>query len=156
MTMTQWNRPFPPLSIGQIEQFEESLGTPLPPAYRTYLLSQNGGFPTDYLTFHIPAISDDRGSVMLGALFGIGRRGSGLDLETQVEELKDVVPQGYIPIGADPGGNLLLLTIGTPFQERIVFWDRVGFLARTTGWNLFPVAEDINQFLESLRHMRDS
>ena len=154
--MTTWNRPFPPSTLGQVEQFEESIGASVPPAYRKYLLSQNGGSPSDYLEFRIPAVADDKGGVMLGAIYGIGKRGSGMDLETQYEELNDVVPQGYIPIGEDPGGNLLLLAIHEPSRDNIVFWDRVGLLARETGQKMFPVADDINQFLESLRVMRNT
>ncbi len=78
-----------------------------------------------------------------------------MDLETQLEELNDVVPEGYIPIGEDPGGNLLLLSLHSHSKDHIFFWDRVGILARERGQNLFPVAEDINQFLESLRLMED-
>jgi hypothetical protein len=93
---------------------------------------------------------------MLGAMYGIGKRGSGLDLETQFQELNDVVPQGHIPIGEDPGGNLLLMAVHEPSRDRIVFWDRVGILAMETGQNFFPVADDVSQFLKSLRVMRDA
>jgi hypothetical protein len=124
----------------------------LPPSYRKYLLSQNGGTPSDYLEFRVPGVLD-KGWVMLGAIYGIGKPGDGLDVETQFEELKDVVPDGHIPIGEDPGGNLLLVAMREPSRDRIVFWDRVGLLARDAGQNLFPVADEINQFLESLRAM---
>ena len=93
---------------------------------------------------------------MLGAMYGIGEHGSGLDLETQYQELNDVVPKGHIPIGEDPGGNLLLVATHGPFKDQIIFWDRVGFLARALGRNSFPVSDDINLFLESLHTMRDA
>lgn len=152
--MTTWNRPFPPSSSDEVEQFEKCIGASLPPAYRRYLLSQNGGSPSDYLEFRIPGVTGEMGEVMLGAMYGIGNRGNGIDLETQYEEFNDVVPQGYIPIGEDPGGNMLLLAIHDPSKDNIVFWDRVGLLA--TGQNLFTVANDINQFLDSLRVMRNT
>ena len=148
--MTTWDRSFPPSSPTQVEKFEKCIGTSLPPAYGKYLLSQNGGFPSDYLMFRIPGLADDKGGVMLGAMYGIGERGNGLDLETQYQELNDVIPHGHIPIGEDPGGNLLLVAIHEPFKDQIVFWDRIGLLARELGQNLFQVADDINQFLASL------
>jgi hypothetical protein len=153
--MTIWDRPFSPASPVHIERFEQCIGSLLPPAYRNYLLSQNGGIPSEYLEFKIPEIFGDVGRVMLGAMYGIGERGSGIDLETQYEELDDVVPQGHIPIGEDPGGNLLLLVVHGPSRERIVFWERVGLFASQQGKTLFPIADDINRFLESLRVMPD-
>jgi hypothetical protein len=126
------------------------MGMSLPPLYRGYLLSANGGQPSKYLAFAIPEIAGDRGKVMLGALYGIGADGSSLDLLTEYEEYKDVIPNGFIPIGEDPGGNQLLLATDGRDKEAIFFWDRAGFLAKHSGKNLFRIADGITLFLESL------
>ncbi|HET6880436.1 MAG TPA: SMI1/KNR4 family protein [Pirellulales bacterium] len=152
--MLDWQCFFPPASDESIEAVEQSVAVHLPPRYRSFLITSNGGRPHESVYFTIPEL---RERAMLGALYGIAvKRGHGLDLETVYADWRDVLPAGLIPIGEDPGGNQLLLATVDDGSEGILFWDRVGFLTARTGRNQFHVASNIDQFLESLKVMADS
>jgi hypothetical protein len=150
--MIQWERFFPPASELQIRTFENDTGIVLPVQYAQYLLSANGGQPRNEICFTIPENSEE---VMLGALFGISDdEDDTLGLKAVYADAKDDIPRGFIPIGEDPGGNrLLLATIGSD-AEAIVFWDRVGSLAKRTGKQMYRVAANIDDFVQSLRVVR--
>lgn len=144
--MITWNRPFPPSTLRQIEEYETLIRASLPPDYKRYLLSDNGGYPCGNMEFTIPSLCGEQALIMLGSLYGNGRRGGGLDLITAYE--REESPEGYVPIGEDPGGNLLLLELST---GGVLYWERDGILLDQIGEDLFPVAEGINQFVASLR-----
>jgi hypothetical protein len=94
---------------------------------------------------------------MLGILYGVGSERTHADLEYEQEEatLWDPLPDGYLAIGSDPGGNLLLLSTLGKDAGRVWFWDRVGFWVREDGQNTFPVAATFTQFIESLRELSE-
>lgn len=145
--MIEWKRYFEPISSGDIEACEQCIGMLLPPVYRSYLLSENGGSSLKHAGFVVPELNE---KVMLGALYGIGKPSSSLNLATAFDEYKDLLPGGLLPIGEDPGGNQLLLSTEGEEAEVIFFWDRVGLFERRMGKNLFRVADNMNQFIQSL------
>src|SRR5207248_5948569 len=105
--MLEWTRFFPPASHAQIELFERDTGISLPPRYKSFLLSLNGGQPCKDMAFGISEISE---KVILGALYGISdEEDNTLNVATVYVDFKDDIPTDFIPIGEDPGGNLLLL-----------------------------------------------
>jgi hypothetical protein len=126
---------------------EKRLNVALPPEYRTFLCTFNGGVPVPD-KFMVP----DRGAVMLGVLFGVGTERKALDLEYEQEQatMWDPLPPGHIAVGEDPGGSLLLLSTLGKDAGRVWFWDRVGFWVREDGQNTFPVAASFAEFVESL------
>jgi hypothetical protein len=147
--MLEWKRFFPPASPAQIERCERKTGISLPPCYRSFLLSANGGRPCKDTCFVIPGIAEE---VMLGALFGISdERDNSLSLETVYGDAKDDIPGDFIPIGEDPGGNRLLLATAGAHKGGIFFWDRIGFLGKRAGKRLFQITANFDDFLESLR-----
>jgi hypothetical protein len=99
----------------------------------------------EYLYFTVP----ERTRVMLGVLYGIRSERTPCDLEHEQENAArwHSLPIGYLAVGTDPGGNLLLLTTLGEHAGRVFFWDRVGFWVRADGRNLFPVADSFHQFL---------
>ena len=144
----EWQAYFPPASDAQVRGFVMKIGIAISPTYERFLRSTNGGRPLHSARFLLPEINEE---VMLGVLFGIGESDSSLDLMAVYKNCKDELPDGYLPIGEDPGGNRILLSLGQRETESIHFWDRVGFLERPTGRKLFMVAENIDEFLASLR-----
>src|SRR5262245_50269890 len=121
--MLEWKRFFPPASHAQIDKFERDTGLSLPPRYKSFLLLANGGQPCKDVVFVILEIGEE---VMLGALYGISDEDNSLSVQTAYEDSKDNVPPSFIPIGEDPGGNLLLLETTGKDKEGIFFRDRVG------------------------------
>lgn len=150
--MLEWNRFALPASESAVEQFEKNSGIQLPRCYRGYLLSSNGGQPCSEVGFQV----DEGGEcVMLGCLYGLCKDDPGVDLDTVYEELVDDVASGFLPIGEDPGGNLLLLSTNGDDSDAIHFWDRLGFLSKRFGKSRFRIANDIEEFLASLRSVAD-
>ena len=145
----EWDSIFPPASEDQIAGFERATGIVLPPLYRDFLHSTNGGSPQSERRF----VVDESDEVMLGALYGIAEDGGALNLKSVYDDLREWedFPHEMLPIGEDPGGNRLLLATRGENKERIDFWDRVGFIAQRKGRRIFPVAANINALLAGLR-----
>jgi hypothetical protein len=74
-------------------------------------------FPEPNL-FHI---SKEQGASVLNVFFGIGEMYD--NLNDYIEILDDRLPEGFIPIGDDPAGNVICLGIKNPYYEKIYFWD---------------------------------
>jgi hypothetical protein len=151
--MLEWKRFFPPPSEEEIKMFEKRIGGYLPPQYRNYLLSENGGQPCQDAGFEI---MEGNHKVMLGALYSVSAGGSGLDVEAVYKNLREEMPRGFIPVGEDPGGNQLLLSTQGDDRDSIVFWDRVGLLSKQAGIRLFRVADNIYSFINSLHLIPDN
>ena len=151
--MLEWKRFVPPASESEVVEFEKNSGIQLPRSYRGYLLSSNGGQPCSEVGFNV-----DKGGecVMLGCLYSLCNDESEVDLDAVYEELKDDLSAGFLPIGEDPGGNLLLLSTQGDDSDAIHFWDRIGFLAKRLGKRQFRIANDIEEFLASLHAVADT
>lgn len=145
--MAKFGSNLPPVTAAVLDAVEKRLGVTLPPEYRQFLLTVNGGVPTPDC-FEVPA----RGDVMLSVLYGVGSERTALDLEYEQEQATqwDPLPPGYLAVGEDPGGNVLLLSTLGKDAGRVWFWDRVGFWVREDGKNTFPVAASFTDFVESL------
>jgi hypothetical protein len=152
--MLEWKRVFSPTSEAQIEVFEKDNEISLPPQYKRFLLTTNGGVPSVYTGFVIPELKE---KVLLGALYGITNEDDhALGLAKSIAEYKDVLPPTMIPIGVDPGGNQLLLITTGEQVEGVLFWDRVGFLTkRTGGKSAFHISANIGDFIDSLQVVED-
>ena len=139
---------FDPVPAGAVNAAEKRLGVELPTDYRTFLLTTNGLCPETDLSFTVP----ERGTVLLGSLYGICADRTHGDLEHEQEDatLWDPLPVGYVAIGHDPGGCLLLLTTLGDDSGSVYFWDRKGFWVRADGRNIFLVAKSFTEFMESL------
>lgn len=112
----------PPVSDEQIAETQRELGVTLPAAYRAFLAEHNGG----YLD---PAHFEHQ--VLVERLFSAG--------PTPVEELEDLVsarrtysgpdsdhdlPGFLLPVGGDPFGNLVCLSVGAEDEPGTVYlWD---------------------------------
>lgn len=96
-------------------QFERETGITFPAGYRTFLLTHNGGRPTPCEI----AVPDWHGrETTVSFLYGI-HRGHEYDLRP----LEQILPEEYLAIGEDPGGNLFVMGLFDPNKEKIFFWD---------------------------------
>jgi len=142
----------PSLTQKDINAFEQQHGVSLPQAYRTFLLSTNGGRPQ-------PAYYDVPGwrfkTTKVSAFNGI-LPGAYNDLTDNIKMLKGRVPEGFIPIGSDPGGNEALLCTSGDTRGKVYFWDHEneppGDAERLEDYpNIHVVAENFDSFLSSLK-----
>jgi hypothetical protein len=140
--------PKPSNHAERIAQLETNIGAPLPADYRGFLESTNGGVPIPD-GFHI---SDTEGDSMVHEWFGIHDEDYG-NLEENVSTFRDRVPQGVLPIGRDPGGNLICIRTIGPGAGSIYFWDHereAGEGSKPTWDNMSKLADSFSDFCEVL------
>lgn len=146
-----------PATDAQITSLETRLGHAIPPDYRDFLKSINGGQPHQDI-FRIRwsgqswAKFYEQGSVSV--LFGL-RDDEGLNLEEEWEDVLDRIPPGTLPIGNDPGGSLLVLRVVGPNSGEVWFWVQeyeVNFEGGETPdyRNMGHIATSFQQFLDLL------
>lgn len=144
--------PFSAQALGELEQL---IGTSLPDDYRCFLEAHNGGYPTP-ARFRIiwngqmearrfPYDDVDR-------LYGVARE-NWTDLQIRYQCYLGRVPRDTIPIGGDPGPNVILLGITGPRRGQVLFWVSDG--ERDEGdepddSNVGFVATNFTAFLDSL------
>lgn len=139
------------LSLEQIEQFEADHDVILPEKYKRFLLQWNGGYPEP----SVFKISDEQGASVLHVLNGIGDMYDNLEKVMGIYE--DRFPAGFIPIGDDPGGNVICIGTKEPYYEKIYFWDHEEESDEPDDrTNMYVLADDIYEFLDQLYDDADS
>jgi hypothetical protein len=148
--MVTFTGSFGPVSAQQLAALEKTLSVKLPAAYKKFLRTTNGGMPNPDC-FTVP----DHGDALCGVLFGIRDERRAADLEWEQEQAKqwDPLPRGFVAIGRDPGGNLLLLSTSGEQAGVVFYWDRKGFWVRKRGANTFPIAKSFTAFVAGLHEM---
>jgi cell wall assembly regulator SMI1 len=135
----------PPVTESNILNFEQTIRFGLPLDYRQFLLEHNGGVPEQDL-FSIP---DCNSEGLIDHFLGLGREKE--DLEDWMNELEGDLPEGFIPIGFDPGGNAILMDLS---DATIYYWDSARHYPQSTDDdNTFWIA---NSFSDLLKSSKDS
>jgi hypothetical protein len=98
----------------ELRELEERLMMKLPNSYIEFLLTNNGGLPTE-CTFDI---SDYNQSSIV--FYGVNTGDEHSDLLVNYEAYEKRLPEKILPIGFDPGSNLICLSIS---DGKILFWD---------------------------------
>ncbi|MBC1359129.1 SMI1/KNR4 family protein [Listeria booriae] len=127
-----------------IQKFESINGFVLPKAYRLFLLENNGG-ETEPSTFFI---SENEGISVLNSFFGLGDIYE--NLQDFVEIYDERLPDGFIPIGNDPAGNVICVSINESSSDNIYFWDHEQEIENPNEMsNVFFLANDIEAFINN-------
>jgi SMI1 / KNR4 family (SUKH-1) len=150
--MGKINTPYGTTSADTIQRLEARAGISLPSDYKAFLLESNGGHPNPD-EFVVPGWLGESSAVH--RLLGIHDGPNG-NLETYIVRYRDRLQRGFIPIGIDPGGNLLTLSLEGANRGSIYFWDHEDELddeglSRTDMSNMFELATNIGEFIESLK-----
>jgi cell wall assembly regulator SMI1 len=104
--MPRFNTPNPVASESALRDFEATIGSELPADYREFLLQHNGGQPEDGV-FSVPSW----GTSVVQEFFGLGITRPGSSIEAALESVEEVLPEGVIPIGCEPGGVFLCIDL---------------------------------------------
>ena len=146
----------PPVSDEELALVEQRMGRAIPAAYREFLLTHNGGYPTPEAF-----IIWDRDGKPLGEggihYFLSSRAGASDDLEDYVRTYQDRVPPHFFPIADDPSGNILCLSTAGDDEGKVYFWDHEAEAGEdeTTGYdNVYFVADSFEALLDNLREPR--
>ena len=138
--------PYHKLSQKNIEDFETRSNIELTDNYKRFLLKWNGGTP-DVGVF---IISEEVGLSTMNEFYSIG--GTYNNIEVYLDILNLRIPRCFIPIGDDPGGNIILLGISGPHYDQIYFWDHENEpdLEEPDMSNMYFLADNIWEFLDNL------
>jgi hypothetical protein len=141
------------ISAEELKQFEHEIGYKLTESYRNFLLAYNGGEPEPY-HFFIP--SWHYNASLIQELKGIDSESVDLDLRKIHDIKKDILPEGFIIIGSDPGGNQILIGLAGENRGKIYFWDHEQqpddrLPALEDYRNIHFVANSFEEFITSLK-----
>lgn len=144
----------PALSEKEVQEFENGIGYKLPKAYRNFLLENNGGKP-DKDFFYVPGWQYKQS--LITEFESIFSNGNGFGLLQILDVKSDIFPKGFIPIGSDPGGNLILMSLNTDIYGKIFFWDhedapddQLETIEAYT--NIYFLANSFEEFVNSLKY----
>ncbi|MCR6111739.1 SMI1/KNR4 family protein [Bacillus sp. A301a_S52] len=133
------------ISLEEIKKFEMDNNLELTEKYKEFLLKCNGGKvkPNVFL------ISKEQGESVLSIFFGIGDMYSNLADYIDIFEFR--LPENFLPIGLDSGGNAICLGTKTPYRDHIYFWDHEQESETPDDMrNMYFLASDIDEFLNML------
>lgn len=139
----------------EIVGLEARWNVKLPDAYKRFLLETNGGEPEPNY-FEIPEVPN-AGSIV-DYFNGISVSTPYGNLDAALDMYQDRLPDGFIAIGADPGGNVLCLGITMPHLGKLYYWDHHDELdkrgrSKKDMSNMYWLADDLYDFLDNLREM---
>lgn len=141
--MIQFVKPTGPCSLAKLEAFETGVGRRLPAEFRDFLLNVGGGeLEENGIEF------GDRDLWMEG-LFSVDPADWSYDISRHMATLGPF-PEEFIVIGTDPGGNSVLLDIGTDRAGSVWFWDHELEHPDLDESPLFLIDESFSRFMERL------
>ncbi|MDM5186393.1 SMI1/KNR4 family protein [Bacillus sp. DX4.1] len=133
------------LSLEEIEEFETEHQVSFTKKYKRFLMKWNGGYPEPSFF----KVSDKQGVSVLNEFYGIGDIYSNLGDYIDIYEYR--LPDDFVPIANDPGGNVICLGTKEPYYEKIYFWDHEQEPEDPDDMsNMYFLASDIDEFLNSL------
>lgn len=136
----------PPLSNGEIADFESKTHRPIPAQYRNFLLEiANGGVPTPEASYFIPGLNS---ASSIALLAGIGTNLAVFDLRYWYE-LYVTLPPTSFPIGSDPLGNHLIIVRLPNGEEPVCFWEHEEFDRLYDQPDKYTLAPSFNEFVDS-------
>jgi len=137
------------LTLEDIKDFEQENNIRLTTNYKDFLLKWNGG----YIEPHLFYISDKQGISGMNIFYGIGDIED--DLLEVIDDLDGRLPDGFISIGDDPNGNQICLGTLQPHYDHIYFWDHEQEVDESDMSNMYFLASNIWEFLDSLYEDED-
>ncbi len=142
-----------PIDETTVRQFEQTVGADIPTDYRDFLLKNNGGKPTPNV-FDIP---QENNASVLREFFGLnGAKTS--KFQAKLETYKDRYPADMLPIGSDPSGNLVLLSVTGTEKGKVYFWDHeleADDERQPYYENIYLISNSFAEFLEGLHEDPD-
>ncbi len=128
--------------------FETFIQGSLPDDYKSFLKNENGGRPKpNRFRFTTKDGGKEESTVHYFFALHEGRVGN---IQKHFERYKRRIVPGYIPLGTDPLGNLLILGVTGQSMRRVYFWDheKEGDLPSVANMSL--VANSFSEFIEQL------
>lgn len=138
---TQIKSRFEPVSDRDVFSLEEKIKTRLPEDYRNFILDFNGGFPTPNIFYISPYQQESR----LSIFYGITSKKS-CDIWANALNSYEDMGRSFLPIGEDPGGNQIYISLHPDTLGRIYFRDHELYASES----LTLIANSFSEFLQNL------
>jgi hypothetical protein len=135
----------PPVSELDLRKCEKAFGSAFPRSYLNFLEKDNGGRPHP----NVFDYADGSDASMVDFFFCIGGH-TWDDLLWNLEVFKGRIMPGFLPIGTDPGGSLILLGTQDPFQGQVFFWDHEAETEFASMDNMHLLDRDLGNFIAGL------
>lgn len=136
-------------SRAQLAPLERRLGGRAPDDYVDFLLMHNGG-RADNSTFEFKDGAGETTKSRVAWFFGLADDVS-YGLSANVEDYEGRIPVGFLPVGSDPFGNLLLLCLASESYGSVWFWDHEEEQEEPDLSNMSRLAASFGEFLDTLR-----
>lgn len=101
-----------------VEVFESFVGYKLPKEYAEHLKKNVGETPNPS-SFEVPG----EGDTSVQYFFPLISKNKTDTIAYKLKNYAGRVPAEMLPIGTDPGGNLILLSVAGPKRGAVFFWD---------------------------------
>ncbi len=136
-----------------IIQFEEKINGKLSDEYKKFLLENNGGYVDDYLV--TPKFVEVNSSKSK-RYYQSTSPDRFYDLDELLEEYEDnlddpVLPNNYISIAYDTGGNQIVMCVENGIENGKIFFANHEIYDSLTGfWIMTKISDSFNEFVSSL------
>lgn len=134
-----------PISESILEIEFKKIDCSLPFCYKKFMLAYNGGITKKKIFLY----GIDSGSI-LERLFGFTKI-KHYDFWYYYTVYANRFPSNCIPIGCDPGGNLILLSVKGEDYGKVYFWDHEMETEPADYSNLTLIADSFEEFINSLK-----
>ncbi len=142
----------PKISESDIEEFENHIAKPLPFDYRSFLLQYNGGMSETSKRLFVMETEGDNLSV-IDMFYGINHSDLEYRLKWNYDDFSSRMPPKFLPIGHDPYGNRVCLSLNENDYGWVYFWDHEREQDIPDYSNCYKIAESFTQFIESLQEI---
>jgi len=132
-----------PINIDDIKALENKMQIKFPQEYIAFMLEQNGGSPKK-CEFDLP---DDSNSSVVNYFYPMGDMDGNLEKKHFIFDGE--IPENFITIGCDSGGNQILLRIKCENIGELYFWDHD--VDPEEGNNMHFLAISLSEFLKILK-----
>jgi hypothetical protein len=122
-----------PTNLEEIAEFERLIRAKLPEDYKQFLLKHNGGHPVMDTFDLVEPINKNNTTVGVAWFYAL-YEGQACNLSLKFEISRDRLPEEYIPIAYDSGGDLCIVVKGENYGQ-VHYW--------TTNWSVWN-EEDYN------------
>jgi hypothetical protein len=144
------------VTLEQIKKLQLQTKIEFPKDYIEFIIQHNGGIPEPNF-FEIP--NQDGNGSYVDLFFGIDVP-SYANLKDILEVYKNRLPEGFVPIGEDPGGNLICIGTRIPYIGNIYFWDHhdeldESGLSKKDMSNMYWLADNLFDFIDNLHEPED-
>lgn len=131
-----------------VSVLEKRLGKTLPDTYLKFLMSYNGATasPSDFESIWF----DDQGREEL-IVASLHYLFDGAEVVKTLDMVQSRIPPKMVPIGQDPGGNLILLSVSSDTESDIHYWmNAYSEYGEPDNYRVGEIAPDFQSFLDGL------